>query len=859
MSIVRSISGVEPDEHGALNIEGLIIGENGELKVAVIDSSGLTEALISPYDGHNTLPQGYYKGVVRYEDNMELNEEWTRFLVENYNIDFLSGSFYYDYTVFTYENVLSFNLSIYITYGFKLCEMQFLTASLPDENDETIRNFEVVKWSMSLPNIVGEVEPSDNYPVIGSPYINGTTYLNSITNKKYIMVDGEWVKEDSVNVDGTTIIKDENGVISSKIPNAHQNNVIANNTGTAFGRDTESTGDVAFASGAITSASGEYSFASGYNSKAVGVVSTATGDSTKAEGRASHSEGKETLAVGANSHAEGEFSKAEGENSHSEGYNTTASGRHSHAEGINTVASGIASHAEGGENTASGNNSHAEGRRNVASVLTAHAEGEYALATGGQPYAISSVDDNNKTVVLEKSDGLVAGDIVDIKIESSVSLTDIKILVVNDKTVTLDTTKVIASASYIIKKANSSIASHAEGKNTLASGEGSHAEGMKTKAVAPCAHSEGWNTLASGNNAHAEGGSTIARGSASHAEGWETIANGNNSHAEGYKSMAGGNNSHAEGDGTFTSGISSHAEGKSTMAMGTYSHAEGEASYAGGWASHAEGNGTNASANYSHAEGMGTDAYGVGSHAGGISTIANNYTSMAIGHCSNMTRVSENSFNTTATAFVIGNGTGENVRSNAFRVTFDGKVYGRSAYNSSGADYAEYWEWEDGNANSEDRVGYFVTTDDNLIRKAKSADKYILGVVSVNPSVIGDSASEGWNERYLKDEFGRIQYHYVNVEHEERNENEDLVKVVKSEYHPIYNPNYDPTAEYTPRENRKEWDAVGHLGKLLVRDDGTCVVGGFCYSNDEGIATKSEDGYRVLERISDNIVKIFVK
>ncbi|MFE4403911.1 peptidase G2 autoproteolytic cleavage domain-containing protein, partial [Bacillus subtilis] len=64
---------------------------------------------------------------------------------------------------------------------------------------------------------------------------------------------------------------------------------------------------------------------------------------------------------------------------------------------------------------------------------------------------------------------------------------------------------------------------------------------------------------------------------------------------------------------------------------------------------------------------------------------------------------------------------------------------------------------------------------------------------------------------------------------------------------------------YIPRSQRPEWVAVGLLGKLLVRDDGTCEVNSYCKSNDEGIATKANQGYRVLERTGPNQVLVLVK
>ena len=88
-----------------------------------------------------------------------------------------------------------------------------------------------------------------------------------------------------------------------------------------------------------------------------------------------------------------------------------------------------------------------------------------------------------------------------------------------------------------------------------------------------------------------------------------------------------------------------------------------------------------------------------------------------MGHFNNAT-VTGCSAGTTGTALVIGNGASDNARSNACRITFAGAVIGKAAYQSSGADYAEYFEWLDGNTDNEDRRGYFVTMDGNKIKLA---------------------------------------------------------------------------------------------------------------------------------------------
>ena len=77
----------------------------------------------------------------------------------------------------------------------------------------------------------------------------------------------------------------------------------------------------------------------------------------------------------------------------------------------------------------------------------------------------------------------------------------------------------------------------------------------------------------------------------------------------------------------------------------------------------------------------------------------------------------------------------------------------------------------------------------------------------------------------------------------------------------VINPDYDETKEYISREDRKEWSPVGMMGKLVVVDDGTCQVNGFCKAGIDGIATKSNDmkDYRVLSRIDDTHIRVLLK
>lgn len=315
---------------------------------------------------------------------------------------------------------------------------------------------------------------------------------------------------------------------------------------------------------------------------------------------------------------------------------------------------------------------------------------------------------------------------------------------------------------------------------------------------------------------------------------------GDNSFAFGNDITASRAYSHAEGDSTTASGGSSHAEGYRTTASGNFSHAEGGSTTASGAYSHAEGEWTTA-LNNSHAEGYNTKAL---SHQ------------HAQGHYNNTTTATSNSPEgaSTGTAFVIGNGTSKS-NSNAFRITSDGYVYATNAAVQTGADYAEYFEWSDGNPDNEDRVGLFVTFDENnqeKIRIANSDDDYILGIVSGMPSVIGNG-DEDWKKRYVLDDFGR----YIQETFEYVIDGETKTGTKWKE-----NPEYDSTKPYASRDERAEWSAIGLVGMLSVYDDGTCQVNGYCKCENNGIATASEKGtdtYRVIKRVTDNIVKVVLK
>ena len=150
-------------------------------------------------------------------------------------------------------------------------------------------------------------------------------------------------------------------------------------------------------------------------------------------------------------------------------------------------------------------------------------------------------------------------------------------------------------------------------------------------------------------NVGRKAGTTV--GAYSTAEGFDTTASGESSHAEGSNTTASGSYSHAEGSNTIASEYASHAEGGKTTASGNLSHAEGSRTTASGNFSHAEGSNTTASGSYSHAEGSNTIAKGESQHVQGKYNIADE-----------------------TSAFIIGNGSSDNARSNAAKIDWNGNL-----------------------------------------------------------------------------------------------------------------------------------------------------------------------------------------
>lgn len=295
-------------------------------------------------------------------------------------------------------------------------------------------------------------------------------------------------------------------------------------------------------------------------------------------------------------------------------WNRDSIGAYSVAMGWNSQAKGRGSFAAGDNVTANGNGSTAIGSNTSATGSTSTAIGLFTTASGVSSSALgsSSVASGQNSLAIGLFANANGGQ--SIAIGSSVDALGFR-------------STAIGSGSTA-----SGIASIAFGDNVEASGENATAMGK--------------NTIASGENSTAMGSNTEASGLVATAIGANTIASGEGSTAMGISTTASQLSSTAMGNSTMASGITSTALGSSTTASGARSTAMGSSTTAAG----------------GHSTAMGTNSK------------ANGFSSLAIGRFNDTLVAIETSMQSTTPLFIIGNGTGNSTRSNAFVVRNDGNT-----------------------------------------------------------------------------------------------------------------------------------------------------------------------------------------
>jgi hypothetical protein len=339
--------------------------------------------------------------------------------------------------------------------------------------------------------------------------------------------------------------------------------------------------------------------------------------------------------------------------------NNTAIGEFSTAMGYQTTASGVISTALGSDTTASGNYSTAMGFVATASGDASTAIGTYTTASGVLSTAVgiaTTASDYNSLVVGRHN--LLGSTVTNSATEFSLENTAFVIGNGADADNRSDALTVLFDGT-----------TNVAGSVTATSfiGDGSQLTNLTSNSpFSYNTNNEGGieiadYTTASGSRAFAVGNDNLASGSSSTALGRGTIASGDDSTAMGANTEASGIGSTAMGHNTQASGSESTAMGHLTHAEAVYSTAMGNQTIATGWASTTMG--TN------------TEANGFGSSSMGVYTKASDYGSLAVGHFNllgSAVTASGAEFNSSNTAFVIGNGTNENNRSDALTVLFDG-------------------------------------------------------------------------------------------------------------------------------------------------------------------------------------------
>ena len=186
-----------------------------------------------------------------------------------------------------------------------------------------------------------------------------------------------------------------------------------------------------------------------------------------------------------------------------------------------------------------------------------------------------------------------------------------------------------------------------------------------------------------------------------------------------------------------------------------------------------------------------------------------------------------------------------------FQMRGDGEAYCDGSWSGSGADYAEYFEWADGNPNDEDRRGIAVVLESEKIRPAVNGEDPF-GVISGRPAVVGDTDIGRWKQKHLRDDFGSYVLEPYTVTEWEAQEvdvlgegdTETTYKTVQHSYESDkipeditvpedvttlnedangasferrkLNPDWNSETEYVSREDRPEWDTVGLMGKVRI-------------------------------------------
>ena len=179
--------------------------------------------------------------------------------------------------------------------------------------------------------------------------------------------------------------------------------------------------------------------------------------------------------------------------------------------------------------------------------------------------------------------------------------------------------------------------------------------------------------------------------------------------------------------GTGTVGTYSFTSGYGNVA-GQYSQAEGLSTKSTGTASHTEGFGTTASGNYSHSEGSSTTAVGSYSHSEGLGTYATSKSQHVFGEY-NTKDGSDNKTGRNTYVEIVGNGTADNARSDARRLSWNGNEWLAGSLTTT--DVVKEGTWDGTHTSLSDTISAIAVSDNiPLFENGEWKNQNICGITT---------------------------------------------------------------------------------------------------------------------------------
>lgn len=384
--------------------------------------------------------------------------------------------------------------------------------------------------------------------------------------------------------------------------------------------------------------------ATGDYASAIGYRTTASGDYAAAIGSGSRANENYSVSIGRNTVADAFYATAIGFESHATGNYSISIGNNTNADAFSSIALGYYNTGGGSTNTWEptdpifevGNGSSA----NRTNALTILKNGTVLAST----FQLSQITHPRALITKEYADANLLSGLVGITENGNTGwrLRDQNPNFYGDighKAIDLSVGESLGSYGAI-------------GSHSVAFGNSTTASGVLSSSF-------GWSSTASGEVATCFGRNTTASGDRS-------LVFGQNSEASGNNSLAGGSNSIASGNNSLAFGYEVEASNLNSIALGDRADASGTGATAFGYFTNASG--TNATA-----LGYFTTASGDYSTSIGRLTNAGAYASVAVGRY-NIGNGSGTSWVATDPLFEVGNGSGNNLRRNAFTILKNGNT-----------------------------------------------------------------------------------------------------------------------------------------------------------------------------------------